>query len=64
LYETRTGCGNPSDENAKPERSLSKKSGGIKVRAIQANEMCSTQKDQINTELLAIFKGKATGASA
>jgi hypothetical protein len=47
-----------------PKRSLSKKSGGIKVRATQANEMCSTRKDQINTELLAIFKGTATGASA
>jgi len=38
LYETRTGCGNASDEDAKPKRSVSKKSGGIKVRATEANE--------------------------
>jgi hypothetical protein len=38
LYETRTGCGNASDEDAKPKRSVSNKSGGIKVRATEANE--------------------------
>jgi hypothetical protein len=29
---------NASDEDAKPKRSVSKKSGGIKVRATEANE--------------------------
>jgi non-heme chloroperoxidase len=52
------------DSNPKCEAAKIVKGATLKVIAGAPHGMCSTLKDQINTELLAFFKGAATGASA